>query len=730
MAELRPVSLIAERIPARATSLLRTNTLANKEFIETNDLPTEPIVFAIPVPPRRRFSQMQPRQKLFRRRGRGVRFGACALLTISGLGAARAADDIDPFSLSPEQLFDATVMSVTKTDETVRTSPAAVYVLTNEDIMRSGATSIPEALRLVPGVQVARGNSSSWSISVRGLNSGLANKLLVLIDGREVYDALFSGVYWDIQDTPLEDIERIEVIRGPGASLWGANAVNGVINIITKSAAHTQGAMVSAIAGNQEHAIVTGRFGGTTDTAHWRVYGKYSDRDSEQTIQGHDANDDWHSLRGGFRADWDTDVSGNSFTVQGDVYSLDSNKFHSIPQLTAPYAVTALEHDSAEGGNVLARWTRDLNQGSSLSIQAYVDLVSRDQFTLGNDRSVFDIEAQYDLPKIDAHEIIVGGHYRYSDEDLTPSEIITFAKSSRHDQLISGFVQDKITLDDRWFLTLGSKFEENDYSGFEIQPSGRLQWQGDGQMAWAAVSRAVRTPSMLEHNLTVLSGVIPPDFFPVPIAVVLTPSPHFQSEELIAYELGYRRELAPNLQIDVSAFYNDYDKLATLSLEPGFIAFPPLRLVLPIAMTNLTSGQTYGFEAVLNWRAEPNLNFSASYSLLEIELHGPPSNQAIASEIGEGESPEQQVNIRAQWDVTDKLAFDTTLYYVDELPAFDIPAYWQLDTRLGWHVADGLLLELVGQNLLDDAHHEFGGTTDPSSTEIERSVYARMTWRS
>jgi iron complex outermembrane receptor protein len=715
---------------APAASLLRTKALANNDFIETNDLPSRAYRRRHPIPHRRRSPQMQPRQKLFQWRGRGACVGACALLTLSGLGAARAADDVDPFSLSPEQLFDATVMSVTKTDETVRTSPAAVYVLSNEDIMRSGATSIPEALRLVPGVQVARGGSSSWAISVRGLNSGLANKLLVLIDGREVYDALFSGVYWDIQDTPLEDIERIEVIRGPGASLWGANAVNGVINIITKSAAHTQGAMVSAIAGNQENAIVTGRYGGTTDNAHWRVYAKYSDRDSEETLQGHDANDDWHSLRGGFRADWDADASGNSFTVQGDVYSLDSHKFHSIPQLTAPYAVTALEHDSAEGGNVLARWTRDLNEGSSLSVQAYVDLVSRDQFTLGNDRSVFDIEAQYDLPKIDAHEIIVGAHYRYSDEELTPSDVITFAKSARHDQLISGFVQDKITLDDRWFLTLGSKFEENDYSGFEVQPSGRLQWQGDDQTAWAAVSRAVRTPSMLEHNLTVLSGVIPPGVFPVPVAVVLTPSPDFQSEELVAYELGYRRELAPNLQMDVSAFYNDYDKLATLSLEPGFVAFPPLHLVLPIATTNLTSGETYGFEAVLNWRAQPNLNFSAAYSLLEVELHGPPSSQAIASESGEGQSPEQQFNIRAQWDVTDKLAVDTTLYYVDELPAFDIPSYWQLDTRIGWHVTDGILLELVGQNLLDDAHREFGGADNPGSTEIERSIYARMTWRS
>jgi iron complex outermembrane receptor protein len=482
---------------------------------------------------------MQWRQKLLQRRDRRARvalLGTCAMAVLASVTPAKAADDVDPFALSPEQLFDATVMSVSKTDEKVGTSPAAVYVLTNEDIKRSGATSIPEALRLVPGVQVARGNNSSWAISVRGLNSGLANKLLVLIDGREVYDALFSGVYWDIQDTPLADIERIEVIRGPGASLWGANAVNGVINIITKSAAHTQGALVTVAAGNEERAIVTARYGGKTgDNVNWRIYAKYTDRDAQVTSSGGNPNDDWQALRGGFRADWDEDVSGNSFTVQGDVYSSETGRLRSVPQLTPPYAVETREDISAQGGNALARLNRDLGEGSSVSVQAYVDLLYREQFTLTNERKVFNVEAQYDLPTLGAHEIITGVHYRYADEQLTPSSIITFEQSTRRDQLISGFVQDKITLEpDRWFLTVGSKFEHNDYSGFEVQPSARLQWQGDGQMAWGAVSRAVRTPSMLEHNLNVLTGVIPPGLFPVPIAVELIPSPDFESEELIA----------------------------------------------------------------------------------------------------------------------------------------------------------------------------------------------------
>ncbi|MBI1211823.1 MAG: TonB-dependent receptor plug domain-containing protein [Alphaproteobacteria bacterium] len=669
-----------------------------------------------------------PQRQRLTERGFGARYallGTSVAFCLAIVAPARAEDDVDPFSLSPEQLFDATVMSVSKKDETVATSPAAVFVLTNEDIKRSGATSIPEALRLVPGVQVARTGNAGWAISVRGFNNGLANKLLVLIDGREVYDALFSGVYWDIQDTPLADVERIEVIRGPGASLWGANAVNGVINVITKSAASTQGTLLSVTAGNEERDIVTGRFGAKTDNVSWRLYAKYFDRDAQETSQGTGAHDDWHALRGGFRADWDEDSSGNRFTLQGDVYSSDTAGIRSVPELTPPYAVTIQDDISARGGNVLARWTRDLDEGASLSVQAYVDLLSREQFSLDNDRSVFDIEAQYNLPSLGAHEIITGLHYRYSREELTASPIITFTNSTRDDQLISGFIQDKITLEPkRWFLTLGSKFEHNDYSGFEMQPSARLQWQGDGQMAWGAVSRAVRTPSMLEHNLNAVTGVIPPGVFPVPVSVELTPSPGFDSEELIAYELGYRRELTQGLQMDLAAFFNDYDKLATYTLAPSFVDSPPLHLVLPIVTTNDTKGETYGFELVLNWRAADNLNLSAAYSLLEIDLHGPPSDQAIASEAGEGQSPEQQFNLRALWDVTNKLAFDTTLYYVDALPSLGIDSYWRYDTRLGWHVADGVELELVGQDLFDDAHPEFGGT------QIQRSIYARMTWRS
>jgi len=610
-------------------------------------------------------------------------------------------------------------------------APAAVYVLTSEDIMRSGATSIPEALRLVPGVQVSRGSPSGWAISIRGFNSALANKLLVLIDGRTVYDPLFSGVYWDVQDTALEDIDRIEVIRGPGASQWGANAVNGVINIITKKAADTRGLLLSVTGGNQEQPVVTARYGGDAGAnTHWRVYGKYLNRPGGNTLAGLDAQNEWAAWRGGFRVDIDPNARGDSFTLQGDIYHSENGQLRSVPQLTKPYAVVNEENITAEGGNVLGRWTRQIGGDSNISVQSYFDATSRDQLTLKDRRNTFDVDAQYELPMLDRHKITMGLGYRYTTDRLSATPIIASAKSRLSEELFSGFVQDKITLDpERWFLTIGSKFEQNDFTGFEIQPSVRLQWQGDGESAWASVSRAVRTPSELESDFRILTGVIPPGILPVPISVELIPSPNFKSEELIAYEVGYRRQWTSSVLTDLTAFYNDYDNLSTLSLQAPSLGSNPLHAILPIAITNLTKAKTYGFEAVANWRAQEHLNFSAAYSVLQMNLDGPPSNLAIASEAAEKQSPQQQFNLRSQWDIDERLALDTTLYYVAPLPGYQVNAYWRLDARLGWRLTDQLQFDLVGQNLLMDSHREFGAPTDVNATRIGRSVYGRLTWR-
>ncbi len=676
------------------------------------------------------FSSFRSRETRRRsRRRKTVLQLTTALAAITAWDAS--AQEVDPFALSPEQLFDATVVSVSKIPERLGDAAAAIYVLTSEDIVRSGATSIPEVLRLVPGVQVARINTSSWAISVRGFNSSTANKLLVLIDGRAVYDPLFSGVYWDVQDTALADIERIEVIRGPGASVWGANAVNGVINIITKKASDTRGALFSAIAGNQERAIFTARYGGDAgNSVHWRVYGKYLDRSSQQTLAGADAQDAWTAWRGGFRVDSDPSKAGDAFTLQGDIYRSDSGQISLAPQLTPPYAVVQKNNILAQGGNLLGRWSRELAGDSHITVQTYLDVTQRSQLVLKDQRTTFDFDAQYVLPSLDRHKLIAGLGYRYSVDDLTATPLITFVKPSQRQQLFSGFLQDEITLEpEHWFFTLGSKFEHNYYTGFEIQPTARLRWRIDeGQTAWASVSRAVRTPSELERNLDLLAGVIPPIGSGLPTSFELIPNPGFESEELIAYEVGYRRQWTRSMLTDFSAFYNDYDKLLSATMLPQQLLSNPPHNNIPLALTNFGAAKTYGFEAVVNWRAEEHLNFSAGYSFLKIDIHDPPSALALSSKAVAQQSPQQQFNLRSQWDIDDRIALDTTLYYVAPLPAYKINAYWRLDARIGWALTDKLQIDLVGQNLLIDSHREFGAPTSISSTRIGRSIFGRLTW--
>jgi iron complex outermembrane receptor protein len=509
--------------------------------------------------------------------------------------------------------------------------------------------------------------------------------------------------------------------------------VNGVINIITKRASDTQGTLVSITSGDSDHAIITARYGGSMgDDAHWRVYGKYLSRASTETPPGTDDNDAWSDWRGGFRMDWEPNSQGDTFTLLGEIYGGNGGNLRSAPILTPPYAVTESERVSASGANLHGRWSRELGEDSRFTLESYVDLTRRTQFTLKDERSTVDVEGQYELPAWGWQKLIIGGLYRYTVDALTASPIITFPKGTRGDEVVSGFVQDKITLErDRWIVTLGSKFEHNDFSGIEVQPTARLQWlDAKEQTAWASISRAVRTPSQLEQDLDIFSGVIPPGILPLPVTVDLRPSPNFDSEELIAYEVGYRRQLTSDIQLDLSGFYNDYDKLATLSLMAPEIALNPFRIILPIATTNLTKAKTYGLEAVANWRADEHLNFTATYSYLHMNLDGPPSNLAIASEAAEGQSPRNQFDLRSQWDVNDRLSLDTTIYYVDALPAFPVSAYWRLDARAAWRLTDDLQFELVGQNILDDSHREFGDPTDVGTTVVGRSFYGRLTWRS
>ena len=645
---------------------------------------------------------------------------------------ALAEESVDNFSLSPEQLFNATVVSASKTPEKLMDTPAAVYVLSNEDIKRSGATSIPEALRIVPGVQVSQIDAHSWAISIRGFSGALANKLLVLMDGREVYDPLFAGVYWDIQDTMLEDVERIEVIRGPGSTLWGANAVDGVINIITKKAQDTQGNLLSLSLGNQVNAMVEERYGGSIeDAGYYRVYGKYLDLADEKTAEGANAHDGQAETRTGFRADWKGDkTSPDDYTLEGNMYRSDTSDLRSVPTFVTPFSQMEPENINASGENIMGKWNHTFSDDSHFTLQSYLNYDARDQLTLGDRETTWDVNAQYELPAMGINKIIVGGGYRYNDLELTETPIITVTGAHESDNIFNVFAQDKITLVPKdWFLTLGSKLEHNDYTGFEVEPSASLQWQmNDSQMSWASVSRAVRTPSPLERQLTVIEGI--QSLAGVPAELLLQPNSDFDSEDVVAYELGYRNQLTPKINLDVTGFYNHYSYLSTLSFTGLTVGLTPVpHFIFPLAFTNDTYGETHGIETVADWRVLDNLKLSTSYSIMAMHLHGPPANQAIGSELAQQESPEYQFNVREQWDITKSVTFDTTLYYTSSLPAFAVDDYWLLDMRVGWKIMDGLEFSMVGQNVLGPARLEFPSASSTNNVLIKQSILGNLTWR-
>jgi iron complex outermembrane receptor protein len=646
--------------------------------------------------------------------------------------AAPSHDLADVLSLSPEQLFGATVTSVTKTPETVWNSAAAISVLTTEDIKRSGATSIPEALRLMPGVQVARVSANAWAIGIRGFNGTLDNKLLVLMDGRELYNHLFSGTYWDVQDTPLEDIERIEVIRGPGAALWGANAVNGVINIITKNAAETQGGLLSAGGGNLDRGVGAARFGGQgPDGMSYRMYAKYVDRGDDKTLMGTNAQDGMQAWHEGFRADWAPGATGNGFTLEGDTYRDFESAFRSDPKLTAPFSVTALDKASADGGNILGRWTHSFANGAQAQVQSYLDYTLRDDLVLEDRYTAFDTEAQVNFAPMGRHQVVAGASYRLSSDNITPGLVATTQHPHLTDELLSGFVQDQISLvPDRWILTLGSKFEHTDYVGFLAEPDVRLQFHPDPTHTfWAAASRADRTPSRLEHDVKVEPGVIAL-FGVIPVELFLGPTANFRPETLDSYQAGYRQQVTPEVTLDLTAFYNVYHGLETVLLGTGkVVSIVPLILEDPLSYGNDTSARTHGLEAEIDWQAHKDLKITASQSFLNMQLNGPPSKVAIAATAPAGQSPQSQTGLRANWDVTDRIQLDTMIYYTSALSQPQVKSYWRGDERLGWKIAPGVEASLVGQNLLEAHHREFSALSDPGAVDIGRTVFGSVTWR-
>jgi iron complex outermembrane receptor protein len=563
------------------------------------------------------------------------------------------------------------VTTVSKRAQPLSQAPAAVTVITSEDIRRSGMTNVPDLLRMVPGLAVANIDSSTWAITARGFNGQFANKLLVMIDGRSVYTPLFSGVYWDVQDLLLEDIDRIEVVRGPGGTLWGANAVNGVINIITKEAAQTQGLLVTGLGGDVDRAQAGARYGGAiSDSAHYRAYVKYRDRDDFEDRAGVPAHDDWDLTRGGFRADW-RPTEADRLTLQGDYYGGHSSE--------TTLLLTESDNDLA-GGNAIASWSHALADDSNVELRLWYDRTEREGDLLEEDRDTFDAELQHRFRPFQRHDVVWGAGYRLTADRIQSSNAVTFDPDSRTVQLGSAFVQDEISVvDDLLSLTLGTKVEYNDYTHFEVLPNARaLLTPWDRHSFWLAVSRAVRAPSRAENDIALLVPNAPPP----PNFLQLRGDNRFDSEKVLAFELGYRTQPFTRVSLDVAAYYNLYDDLR--SLEPGgaLINVPAPGLVtVPLLAENRLDARGYGVEVSGAWSVLDAWRLDAGYTLMMLDIQRRTSDDPTARGQ-EDDTPTHQFHVRSRVDLPWHFEFDTAVYWVDAVRNQGVGDYARLD--VGW----------------------------------------------
>ncbi len=658
------------------------------------------------------------------RASRRLRCCIIGLLTLTESVGVSAASRLpaDLMDMSLEALMDIEITSAAKKPQKKSEAAAAIFVITNDDLRRWGVMNIPDALRHVPGLQVARIDAGKWAITARGFNSRFANKLLVLIDGRSVYTPLFAGVYWEANEVMLEDVERIEVIRGPGGSLWGANAVNGVINIITKSASDTQGILGTAGIGNEERGFASLRYGNTIHNGKdFRVYGKFHSVDSGEAVDSGvipiAAHDDSRFAQGGFRMDWDSGDT-NSYTLQGDLY--EGSAGQQLLLASSPTPVT--EDADYRGGNLLYRWTHHSAPGSDTTLQAYFDAVSLESAALVEDRNTLDIDFQQHRGVGKRHDLVWGLNYRSVRDHPGASQIYSLNPTKRTVNLYTAFIQDEISLlEDRLKLTLGSKFEHNDFTGFEAQPNIRMAWQTDaGNTLWGAVSRAVRTPARGEQDIAM--QIIPPPPALPPLTIM--GNRDFNSESLVAWELGYRFSLAKKVSVDLTAFYNKYDDLRTVDI---YTPAPPLEA----SFNNNMEGNTQGLEIDAHWHIRPWLELSANYTRLEIDLDLKNGSTDTMSLNAEDASPQHQANVWIAADLNHQVELDAGLRYAGsvENPGFPtLDDYIALDMRLAWTPKPGLEVSIIGQNLLDGSHPEFKPDFIFSlPTEVERSVTGKVT---
>jgi iron complex outermembrane receptor protein len=651
----------------------------------------------------------------------------CVFAPCAAFAQVPKAPDLTQLSL--EDLMNVQVVSVSRKEQKLAKTGAAVFVITQDDIHRSGAANIPDVLRMAPGVNVARIDANAWAISIRGFNSRYSDKILVLIDGRSIYSPAFSGVYWDQIDVPLEDIERIEVIRGPGGTVWGANAVNGVINIITMSSKSTQGALVVAEAGSQESGSLV-QYGGTAGAAGtYRAFGRYSNTDSSMSPAGGAAADGWHEFHGGFRADLELSPQ-DTLMVQGDVYqSAEGQTLTTVLSQQLPAVATFNDPITVASGDLQARWSHTLDNGSDMSVNVYYNHVNRLDQGLVEDSNTFDIDFQHHLTLNSRNDVVWGLGYRVTDDKLTSGFDNMWFPPQRTDSLYSGFVQDEIKLAESAWFTVGTKLEHNAYTGFEYEPSAQFVWAPTArQSIWLSASQAIRQPARQDTDIQFDAAIIPlaGNNFGV---LQFEGNKNIKAEQLRDYEVGYRAQIAKRLSLDVAAFRSYYRHLETSEpATPYFVDTPgPPHFVFPFNLVGAARARTYGGELFATWNVTGRWRLSPGYSLLRMNIIQDPLSEASAAVTGN--APEHQVQVRSSVTLRSNLDWDTSLYFVGRVSDEQVPSYTRLDTQIEWHIRKSIEFSVTGQNLLTARHMEFGDTYGVDYTQVQRSLLGKITWR-
>jgi iron complex outermembrane receptor protein len=656
---------------------------------------------------------------------------AASILLLTGSGGAQNGVPIDLTQVPLEDLMDMTVTSVARKEQKLSQTAAAVFVITQEDIRRSGAATIPDILRMAPGVNVARIDANTWAIGIRGFNGRYSNKILVLIDNRSVYMPSFSGVYWDQLEVPLEDVERIEIIRGPGGSAWGANAMNGVINIITMNSKATQKGLAVSNAGSSGTTDLVQYGGEAGKWGAWRGFGSYSNTGASLSQSGGKASDDWHSLHGGFRADLEWGLH-DSLMLQGDLYETgEGQTLTTVLDKQLPTVATFNDPISVASGDLQALWTHTLRNGSEISLNVYYNDADRVDQAIDEVAHTFDVDFQQRVRLNASNDLVWGLGYRAAADRMTNGYDTFWWPQQRTNNVYSLFLQDEIKVLESLRFTLGSKLETNGYTGFEYEPNARLSWTpGARHTFWVSASQAIRQPSRQDVDLSYEIGILPlpGNGFGV---LEFRNNSGIKAEQLRDYEGGYRTQLRNNLSLDIAGFRGYYHHLETTEPQDSFFVNGTggPHEVFPLDLGNSAAGRTYGGEIFATWNVNKRWRLSPGFDLMHMFVYQSPLSRSSTAEAVAGDTPKHQIHLRSSVDVRSNLSWDTTLDFIGSLNCQESPAYTRLDMQLRWRPGKFIEIDAIGENLLRARHTEFSDSYEVDYTQIQRSYRGRIAWR-